>query len=251
MQPLQHRHAAAHPHLLGANGQLVYSLPSITRNYEGLGKLDYTSGRHQMMFSAFFVNYTSAGWNGNGTLLNYGLNQTQTTSEGKVSDTFTISPRLVNSFVVDILVLNSSRTTAAPFSIFDFGNDERGGAGREIPRNRHHRHRIFRVGHRPLLSSGQVVPGGCGCVRLLSFTHGGHSFAFGVEYEPYLRFDSATGYQQEPLYNFTGFATVRLRRFPTRRCSEISADRRQGQVTRGPQFAAFAQDDGGSVRGSL
>lgn len=103
------------------SGKLLYSLPSMTRNYEGLGKLDYTVGRHQLMGSLFFVNYTSVGWNGNGTLLNYGLGQTQTTSEGKISDTFSISPHLVNSFVVDMLVLNSTQTTSAPFSIYDFG----------------------------------------------------------------------------------------------------------------------------------
>ena len=100
-------------------GQLRYSLPSATRNYEGLGKLDYTIGRNQLMGSLFFVNYSSPGWNGNGTLLNYGFSQVQTTSEGKISDTFTISPRMVNSFVVDMLVLNSNQTTSAPFSIFD------------------------------------------------------------------------------------------------------------------------------------
>ena len=44
------------------------------------------------MGSAFFVNYSLLGWNGNGTLLNYGLGQEQTTSEGKVSDTFTRQP---------------------------------------------------------------------------------------------------------------------------------------------------------------
>ena len=89
----------------------IHCLKGATRNYEGLGKIDYTLGRHQLMASAFFVNYSALGWNGNNTLLNYGLGQEQTTSEGKFSDTFSINPHLVNSFVADMLVLNSNQNT--------------------------------------------------------------------------------------------------------------------------------------------
>ncbi|HEX5283390.1 MAG TPA: carboxypeptidase regulatory-like domain-containing protein [Bryocella sp.] len=235
--------------------QLIYSLPSITRNYEGLGKLDYTLGRHQLMFSAFFVNYTSAGWNGNGTLLNYGLNQNQTTNEGKLSDTFTIGPRLVNSFVADMLVLNSLQTTAAPFSVFDFGATnvaepvakfrETGitvtgfsgwGTGRSSPPGKWYQEAIE-------------------ASDLLSLTHGGHTLTFGAEYDPYLRFDSATGYQEEPLYSFTGFATVYKPSKGTASSGNGFADFLLGDVqkfqqtagkakfTRGHQFAAFVQDE--------
>jgi hypothetical protein len=227
-----------------ANGQLVYSLPSVTRNYEGLGKLDYTLGRHQLMFSAFFVNFTSAGWNGNGTLLNYGLNQTQTTSEGKVSDTFTISPRIVNSFVVDMLVLNSLQTTAAPFSIFDFGT-----TNVAEPAAKFRETGITVTGFSGWGTGRSSPPGkwyqeAVDASDLLSFTHGGHTFAFGLEYEPYLRFDSATGYEQEPLYNFTGYATGNgFADFLLGDVQQFQQTAGKAKFTRGPQFAAFAQDE--------
>lgn len=227
-----------------ANGQLLYSLPSVTRSYEGLGKLDYTLGRHQLMFSAFFVNYTSAGWNGNGTLLNYGLNQVQTTSEGKLSDTYTISPRLVNSFVVDMLVLNSLQTTAAPFSIFDFGT-----TNVAEPVEKFRETGISVTGFSGWGTGRSSPPGkwyqeAVDASELLSFTRGGHSFAVGLEYDPYLRFDSATGYQEEPLYTFTGFATGNgFADFLLGDVQKFSQTAGKAKFTRGHQLAAFAQDE--------
>ena len=190
------------------SGNLRYSLPTVTRNYEGLGKLDYTLGRHQLMASAFFVNYSALGWNGNNTLLNYGLGQEQTTSEGKVADTFAISPRLVNSFVADMLVLNSNQNTSAPFSIFDFGNP-----GIAEPVARFRETGVSVTGFSGWGTGRSSPPGkwyqeAIDTSELLNYTRGRESLIVGAEYDPYLRFDSATGYEEEPIYSFNGYATT-------------------------------------------
>jgi hypothetical protein len=225
------------------NGQLRYSRPSVTRNYEGLGKLDYTVGRHQVMGSLFFVNYTSAGWDGGGTLLNYGLSQVQTTSEGKVSDTFSINPHLVNSFVVDMLVLNSNQNTAAPFSIYDFGT-----TNVAEPVTRYRGTGITVTGFSGWGTGTSSPPGkwyqeAIDASELMNYVHGKSSLFVGAEYDPYLRFDSATGYQEEPLYNFNGYATGNaLADFLLGDVKTLTQTAGKAKYTRGHQFAAFAQE---------
>ena len=227
-----------------SNGELFYSLPSVTRNYEGLGKLDYTLGRHQLMASGFFVNYTSVGWNGNGTLLNYGLGQTQTTSEGKISDTFTVNPSLVNSFVVDTLVLNSLQTTDAPFSIYDFGST---GVAEPVAK---YRETGIAVTGFPGWGTGRSSPPGkwyqeaVDTSDVLNFVHGKSSLFLGAEYDPYLRFDSDTGYEEEPIYRFTGYATGNaLADFLLGDVQSFLQTAGKAKYTRGHQFAAFAQEE--------
>lgn len=242
--PLSSNMLADIPTSSDPSGQLRYALPTTTRNYEGLGKLDYTKGRHQLMGSLFFVNYTAAGWNGNHTLLNYGLSQVQTTSEGKVADTFSINPHLVNSFVVDMLVLNSNQVTSAPFSIFDFGDPH---IAKPVDR---------------FLETGVTVTGfsGWGTGRssppgkwyqeaidtseLMNYVHGKSSLFVGAEYDPYLRFDSATGYQEEPVYNFNGYASGNaLADFLMGYVNTFTQTAGKAKYTRGHQFAAFVQEE--------
>jgi hypothetical protein len=225
------------------SGDLRYSRPSVTRNYEGLAKLDYTVGRHQIMGSLFFVNYTSAGWNGGGTLLNYGLNQVQTTSEGKVSDTFAINQHLVNSFVVDMLVLNSNQTTAAPFSIFDYGS-----TGVTEPVAKYRETGITVTGFSGWGTGTSSPPGkwyqeAIDASELMNYVHGKSSLFVGAEYDPYLRFDSDTGYEEEPLYNFSGYATGNaLADFLLGDVKTLTQTAGKAKYTRGHQFAAFAQE---------
>lgn len=225
-------------------GKLLYSLPSATRNYEGLGKLDYTLGRHQLMASAFFVNYSALGWNGNGTLLNYGLGQNQTTNEAKVSDTFSINPHLVNSFVVDMLVLNSTQDTSAPFSIFDFGD-----TGVTAPQKRFRETGISVTGFSGWGTGRSSPPGkwyqeSIATSELMNYVHGKSSVFFGAEYAPYLRFDSATGYQEEPIYKFTGYATGNaLADFFLGYVNSFTQTAGKAKYTRGHQFSAFVQED--------
>lgn len=226
------------------SGELTYSLPSESRNYEGLGKVDYTLGRHQLMASAFFVNYSDLGWNGNHTLLNYGLGKEQTTSEGKVSDTYTIDPHLVNSFVVDMLVLNSNQSTNAPFSIFDFGNP-----GIAEPVKRFRETGISVTGFSGWGTGRSSPPGkwyqeAVDTSELLNYVHGKSSLFVGAEYDPYLRFDSATGYQEEPIYNFTGYATGNaFADFLLGDVQKFTQTAGKAKYTRGHQFAAFAQEE--------
>jgi hypothetical protein len=232
------------PTSAAANGELLYSLPSATRNYEGLGKLDYTLGRHQLMASAFFVNYSALGWNGNGTLLNYGLGQTQTTSEGKVSDTFSISPRLANSVVVDMLVLNSVQSTSAPFSVFDFGS-----TGVAEPAKRFRETGISVTGFSGWGTGRSSPPGkwyqeSIDGSELMNYVRGRSSLFVGAEYAPYLRFDSATGYEEEPIYNFNGYATGNaLADFLLGDVYSFTQTAGKAKYTRGHQFAAFAQEE--------
>jgi len=232
------------PTTTAANGELLYSRPSITRNYEGLGKLDYTIGRHQIMGSLFFVNYTSAGWDGGGTLLNYGLNQVQTTSEGKVSDTFAINPHLVNAFVVDMLVLNSNQTTAAPFSIYDFGS-----TGVAEPVKKYLETGISVTGFSGWGTGTSSPPGkwyqeAIDTSELLNYVHGKSSLFVGAEYDPYLRFDSDTGYEEEPHYTFTGYATGNaLADFLLGDVQTFLQTAGKAKYTRGHQFAAFGQEE--------
>lgn len=224
-------------------GNLRYSLPTVTRNYEGLGKLDYTIGRHQLMGSLFFVNYSALGWNGNGTLLNYGLGQIQTTSEGKLSDTFAVKPNLVNSFVVDLLVLNSNQTTSAPFSIFDFGDPHVA-----EPATRFRETGISVTGFSGWGTGRSSPPGkwyqqAIDASEVMNYIHGKSSLFVGAEYDPYLRFDSATGYQEEPIYSFTGYATGNaFADFLLGDVKTFTQTAGKAKYTRGHQFAAFVQE---------
>jgi hypothetical protein len=225
-------------------GKLLYSLPTETRNYEGLGKLDYTLGRHQLMASAFFVNYSALGWNGNKTLLNYGLGQAQTTSEGKVSDTFSINPHLVNSFVVDMMVLNSNQSTNVPFSIFNFGNP-----GIAEPAARFRETGISVTGFSGWGTGRSSPPGkwyqeAVDTSELLNYVRGKSSLFVGAQYDPYLRFDSATGYEEEPIYSFTGYATGNaFADFLLGDVKSFTQTAGKAKYTRGHQFAAFAQEE--------
>ncbi len=225
-------------------GLLLYSQPSATRNHEGLGKVDYTLGRHQISVSTFFVNYTNPGWNGNDTLLNYSLGQRQTTSEGKISDTFSIRPNLVNSFVVDGLVLNSIQTRTAPFSIFDFGNPNVAEPAPQFLETG------ISVTGFPGWGSGSPQPPGkwlredLEASELLNYVHGTHSLSIGAEFDPYIRFDSQTGYQEEPLYSFTGsFSGNALADFLLGDVSTFTQTAGKAKYTRGQQYSAFVQDE--------
>jgi len=224
-------------------GLLLYSQPSRTRNHQGLGKVDYTLGRHQISVSTFFVNYTDPGWNANNTLLNYRLGQVQTTSEGKISDTFSITPRLVNSFVIDGLVLNSNQTRTAPFSIFDFGNPNVAKPAPEFLETG-----VSVTGFSGWGSGSPQPPGkwlreDVQASELLNYVHGSHSLFIGAEIDPYIRFDSRTGYQEEPLYAFNGsFTGNGLADFLLGDVSTFTQSAGKVKFTRGQQYAAFAQD---------
>ncbi len=225
-------------------GLLLYSQPSATRNHQGLGKIDYALGRHQISASVFFVNYSDPGWNANNSLLNYRLGQLQTTSEGKISDTFSITPRLVNSFVVDGLVLNSTQTRTAPFSIFDFGNPNVAEPDPQFLETG-----ISVTGFSGWGSGSPQPPGkwlreDIEASEMLNYVRGSHSLFIGAEIDPYIRFDSRTGYQEEPIYSFNGsFTGNGLADFLLGDVATFTQTAGKAKFTRGQQYAAFIQDD--------
>jgi hypothetical protein len=225
-------------------GLLLYSVPSLSRNHQGLGKIDYIAGRHQISASAFFVNYSDPGWNANGTLLNYRLGQSQTSTEAKISDNFTITPNVVNSFIVDGLALNSIQTRTAPFSIFDFGNPNVA-----EPASQFLETGLTVTGNSGWGSGSPQPPGkwlreSLEVSEMLNFVHGTHSVYVGTEIDPYVRFDSRTGYQEEPLYAFNGtFTGNGLADFLLGDVSTFTQSAGKVKFTRGQQYAVFVQDD--------
>jgi hypothetical protein len=225
-------------------GLLLYSQPSVTRSHQGLGKVDYIAGRHQISASVFAVNYTDSGWNGNNTLLNYRLGQVQTSTEAKVSDTFTITPNLVNSVIIDGLALNSVQTRTSPYSIFDFGNPN---VAKPAPE---YLELGVSVSGYTGWGSGSPQPPGkwlresLDVSELLNYVHGSHSLYVGTELSPYIRFDSRTGYQEEPLYNFNGsFTGNALADFLLGDLNTFTQSAGKVKFTRGQQYSAFIQDN--------
>ncbi|MBV9082206.1 MAG: carboxypeptidase regulatory-like domain-containing protein, partial [Acidobacteriaceae bacterium] len=225
-------------------GALLYSVPSISRNHQGLGKIDYIAGGHQISASAFFVNYSDPGWNGGNTLLNYHLGQLQTSYEAKISDTFTVTPNLVNSFIVDGLALNSLQTRTAPFSIFDFGNPNVAKPAPEFLETG-----ITVTGFSGWGSGSPQPPGkwlreSLDASEMLNYVHAGHSIYVGAQVDPYIRFDSRTGYQEEPLYTFNGtFTGNGLADFLLGDVSTFTQSAGKVKFTRGQQYSAFVQDN--------
>ncbi|MGH9436988.1 MAG: carboxypeptidase regulatory-like domain-containing protein [Terriglobia bacterium] len=244
ISPLSAAILAKVPASSNPSGELLYSRPSNTQTHQGLAKVDYTIGRHQISVSGFFVNYTDPGWDANGTLLNYHLGQVQTTTEGKISDTFSISPRMVNSFVVDGLVLNSNQTRTAPFSVFDFGN-----VGVAKPAPEFLETGINVTGYSGWGSGSPAPPGkwlreDLQASELLIYTVGSHTFSVGAEINPYVRFDSRTGYREEPIYHFNGsFTGNGLADFLLGDASSFQQSAGKVKFTRGGQYAVFAQDE--------
>src|ERR1019366_3207466 len=65
--------------------------------------------------------------------------------------------------------------------------------------------------------------------EVVTYIRGAHSMHFGGSFVPWTRFDSSTGYQEEPLLTFTGAAT-------------FTQTAGKAKFTRGRQTNAFYQD---------
>ncbi|MEO7145384.1 MAG: carboxypeptidase regulatory-like domain-containing protein [Bryobacteraceae bacterium] len=225
-------------------GKLLYAVPSNTRNHQLLAKADYNAGAHQISASFFFVHYTDPGWNANNTLLNYKLGQVQTTQEFKASDTYTIKPNLLNSFTIDGLILDSTQTRTAPFSIFDFGN-----LNVTKPAAQFQETAVSVTGFSGWGSGGAQPPGewirnNFEISEMLTWVRGSHSMHMGADITPYVRFDSSTGYQEEPVFNFNGsFTGNGLADFLLGRVNTFTQTAGKAKFTRGPQVSGFFQDN--------
>src|SRR5581483_2118845 len=80
--------------------------------------------------------------------------------------------------------------------------------------------------------------------ELLNYVHGSHSIFIGAELDPYIRFDSQTGYQEEPIYAFNGSATGNaLADFLLGDVSTFTETAGKAKYTRGQQYSAFVQDE--------
>lgn len=225
-------------------GKLLYAVPSNTRNHQGLAKADYYAGRHQISASYFYVRYSDPGWNGGGTLLNYKIGQLQTTNNFKASDTFTITPHLLNSLTVAGLSLDSIQTATAPFSLFDFGTIKA-----TEPAAQFRETGITISGYSGWGSGGSQPPGewvrsNYEISETLSWIRGAHSIRMGGVFTPYTKFDSSTGYQEEPIVNFNGtFTGNALSDFLLGRVNTFTQTAGKAKFTRGRQVNAFFQDD--------
>ena len=224
-------------------GKLLYAVPSNIRNHQGLAKLDYNLGAHQISGSFFYIHYSDPGWNGGGTLLNYKIGQLQTTDEGKISDTWTITPHLLNSVVVDGLALDSIQVRTAPFSLFDFGT-----INATKPAAQFQETGITISGYSGWGSGGSQPPGewirnNFEVSETLSWIRGAHSMRMGTVITPYTRFDSSTGFQEEPVVNFNGtFTGNALGDFLLGRMNTFTQTAGKAKFTRGREFNAFFQD---------
>jgi hypothetical protein len=226
------------------SGRLLYAVPSRTRNHQILAKVDYTAGAHQISTSIFHLHYTDPGWDGGGTLLNYKIGQRQSTTQLKASHTYTVTPHLLNSITVSGLVLDSVQTRTAPFSIFDFGSINVTQPAQEFRETG-----ITVTGFSGWGSGGTQPPGewvrdNVEISEMLTWLRGGHSMHAGGGVTPYVRFDSTTGFQEEPVFNFNGtFTGNALADFLLGRVNTFTQTAGKAKFTRGHEVNAFIQDD--------
>lgn len=235
---MQHIPASTDP-----TGKLLYALPSSNDGQQFLAKIDYNAGPHQVNGSYFRNHYTDPGWSANNTLLNYKIGQDQTTQSFKVGDNWTITPHLVNSLNVAGLVLDSVQTRTAPFSIFDFGN-----INVTKPAQQFQETGITVTGFSGWGTGSPQPPGEWLRTNLelsdvVTYVRGAHSVHFGGTFVPWNRFDSTTGYQEEPIFTFTGAATNNgLADLLTGNAATFTQTAGKAKYTRGHQANLYVQD---------
>ena len=227
-------------------GKLIYPQPASSDNQQFLGKADWNAGAHQINASYFRIHYTTPGWDAAGTLLTYKLGQDQVTHSFKAGDTWTITPRLLNSLNFAGLVLNSTETRTAPFSIFDFGDIK---AAKPEPRFQGTGITVTSYSGWGSGSGGAGQPPGAWIrtnleiADILTYIRGAHNMHVGGTLVPWNRFDSATGYQEEPFMTFTGATTGNgLADLLTGRAATYVQTAGKAKFTRGRQTNAFYQD---------
>jgi hypothetical protein len=178
------------PTSTASNGLLRYARPDRYDGHQGLGKLDYNLGRHQLSGSVFVVQYADPGWNADGTLLTVRIGQLQTTKNFKMQDVYAIRPNLLNTIVASGLMLDATNTRTSTVWLSQFGPikfTEPAEADRELE--------IGVTGYGGWGSVTNSPPGRW--VRrnveindTLTWTTGRHTINAGGEYSPYIVFDS-------------------------------------------------------------
>ena len=224
-------------------GILHYATPSEIRDHQGLAKLDYNMGRHQLSGSFFYVHYSDPGWGADGTLLNYKIGQLQTTKEYKVSDTWTISSTLLNSATFDGLNLDSIQTRTAPFSIFDFATINATKPAAQFQETGLNVTGFPGWGTGGSQPPGEWIRGNYELSDVVTWMRGNHMFHMGATYTPYQKFDSKTGFQEEPVLKFDGSGSGNaLVDLMTGYVSSFTQTAGKAKFTRGPQISTFFQD---------
>jgi hypothetical protein len=231
------------PTTADSTGKLLYAQPISSDKQEFLAKIDYNAGAHQINGSVFRIHYTTPGWDAGQTLLTYKIGQEQTTHSFKAGDTWSINPRLVNSLTFAGLTLNSTQTRTAPFSIFDFGDIKSA-----KPEARFQETGITVTSYSGWGSGGTQPPGdwvrtNFEIADILTYVRGSHNLHAGGTFVPWNRFDSTTGYQEEPLFTFTGATTGNgLADLMTGRAATFTQTAGKAKFTRGRQTNLFIQD---------
>src|SRR5713226_5950066 len=78
---------------------------------------------------------------------------------------------------------------------------------------------------------------------MLTWVKGSHSMHIGAGFTPWTRFDSSTGFQEEPIFNFNGtFSGNALADFLLGRVNTFTQTAGKAKYTRGHQINAFFQD---------
>jgi carboxypeptidase family protein len=243
ISPIANAIVAKVPTTSDPTGKLLYAQPASSDNQQFLAKVDYNAGSHQIAGSYFRIHYTNPGWDANQTLLAYKIGQDQTTHSFKIGDTWTLTPHLLNSLTFAGLILDSTQTRTAPFSIFDFGDIKA-----TKPASQFQETGITVTGYSGWGSGGTQPPGdwvrnNYEISEILTYIRGPHTMQFGGTYVPLSRFDSTTGFQEEPLLTFTGTATGNgLADLLTGRAATFTQTAGKAKFTRGRQANAFFQD---------
>ncbi|MDQ2901282.1 MAG: TonB-dependent receptor, partial [Acidobacteriota bacterium] len=241
--PLASALLAKVPTSTGANGLLRYARPDRNDSHQGLGKIDYNLGAHQLSGSVFFVQYSDPGWNGDGTLLTSRIGQLQTTKDFKMQDVYTIRPNLLNTVVASGLLLDSTNTRTSTAWLSQFGPiqfTEPAEADRELE-----------IGITGYAGWGSVTnsPPGKWVRRnveindTVTWTRGRHTINAGAEYTPYIVFDSSTKFNQSGTATFSGQITGNgIADLLLGNAATFTQSAGKFKQTRGREFSLFAED---------
>ncbi len=227
-----------------AKGMLQYGVPGNLSKHQALGKINYNIGPHMLAGSFFYDWFSDPGWDAARTLLNYRLGQLQTAKEFNVSDTFTLTPKLVNTVVFNALFLNSTQVRTAPYSIFDFGDIK---VAKPVPEFLETQISVTNFsgwGGGGPAPPGQWTRNNFEVSDVLTYSSGGHTMHMGIEITPRFGFDSSTGFQEEPTFTFNGQATGHpLADFLLGEVAVFTQTAGKAKFTRGKGVRLYFQDD--------
>ena len=225
------------------NNLLRYARPDRYDNHQGLGKLDYNLGKHQLSGSLFFVQYSDPGWDADGTLLTVRIGQLQTTKNFKMQDVYTIRPNLLNTAVASGLMLDSTNTRTSTVWLSQFGPlkfNEPPEADRELEIGVTGYGGWGSVTNNP---PGQWLRRNVEINDTVTWTSGRHTINAGAEFTPYTMFDSYTKFNQSGTATFSGQITGNgIADLMLGKAATFTQSAGKFKQTRGKEFSLFAED---------